>query len=172
MARSAQQQAARKAPRSAGKTVPKGGKQPRKSPVKKVAATNADGSLQDAVKKIRRPHRFRPGVVALREIRKYQKSTELLIRKIPFQRLVREIAQGHRQDLRFQAGAMAALQEASESYLVDLFEDANLCAIHAHRVTLMKADMRLARKIRGEHNDEIVPKSSLSPSAAAAASSS
>jgi len=77
------------------------------------------------------------GTVALREIRKYQKSTELLIRKAPFQRLVREIAQDFKNDLRFQSTAVLALQEASEAYLVGLFEDTNLCAIHAKRVTIM-----------------------------------
>jgi histone H3/H4 len=80
---------------------------------------------------VKKPHRFRPGTVALREIRRYQKSTELLIRKLPFQRLVREIAQDFKTDLRFQSAAIAALQEASEAYLVGLFEDTNLCAIHA-----------------------------------------
>jgi histone H3 len=85
---------------------------------------------------IKKPHRFRPGTVALREIRRYQKSTELLIRKLPFQRLVREIAQDFKTDLRFQSAAIGALQEASEAYLVSLFEDTNLCAIHAKRVTV------------------------------------
>ncbi|KAF2536583.1 hypothetical protein F2Q68_00022982 [Brassica cretica] len=94
--------------------------------------------------------RFRPGTVALREIRKYQKSTELLIRKLPFQRLVREIAQDFKTDLRFQSSAVAALQEAAEAYLVGLFEDTNLCAIHAKRVTIMPKDIQLARRIRGE----------------------
>ncbi|CAG5092672.1 Similar to Histone H3 (Urechis caupo) [Cotesia congregata] len=74
------------------------------------------------------------GTVALREIRRYQKSTELLIRKLPFQRLVREIAQDFKTDLRFQSSAVMALQEASEAYLVGLFEDTNLCAIHAKRI--------------------------------------
>ena len=86
-------------------------------------------------------HRYRPGTVALREIRKYQKSTELLIRKLPFQRLVREIAQDFKTDLRFQSSAILALQEASEAYLVGLFEDTNLCAIHAKRVTIMPKDI-------------------------------
>mmetsp|Transcript_33869 Transcript_33869/g.49597 ORF Transcript_33869/g.49597 Transcript_33869/m.49597 type:complete len:120 (-) Transcript_33869:127-486(-) len=95
-------------------------------------------------------HRFRPGTVALREIRKYQKSTELLIRKLPFQRLVRELAQDFRNDLRFQSSAVLALQEASEAYLVGLFEDTNLCAIHAKRVTIMPKDILLAKKIRGD----------------------
>ena len=82
--------------------------------------------------------------------RKYQKSTELLIRKLPFQRLVREIAQDFKTDLRFQSHAILALQEASEAYLVGLFEDTNLCAIHAKRVTIMPKDIQLARRIRGE----------------------
>ena len=98
----------------------------------------------------KKPHRFRPGTVALREIRKFQKSTELLIRKLPFQRLVREIVQEFKIDLRFQVFAMLALQEAAESYLVSLFDDANLCDIHANRVTIMPKDLQLARRIRGE----------------------
>ncbi|KAK0039132.1 histone H3 [Biomphalaria pfeifferi] len=77
-------------------------------------------------------------------------STELLIRKLPFQRLVREIAQDFKTDLRFQSSAVMALQEASEAYLVGLFEDTNLCAIHAKRVTIMPKDIQLARRIRGE----------------------
>ena len=99
---------------------------------------------------VKKPHRYRPGTVALREIRKYQKSTDLLIRKLPFQRLVREIAQQFSADLRFQSTAILALQEASEAYLVGLFEDTNLCAIHAKRVTIMPSDILLARRIRGE----------------------
>jgi len=97
-----------------------------------------------------RLHRNRPGTVALREIRKYQKTTELLIRRLPFQRLIREISQDHRGDLRFQTQAVVALQEAAEAYLVGLFEDTNLCAIHAKRVTIMPKDMQLARRLRGE----------------------
>jgi len=161
---------------------------------------------------VKKPHRYRPGTVALREIRRYQKSTDLLIRKLPFQRLVREIAQDFKNDLsattphtartatstthghdndsvivvslefngptpwtpatiavfslavcylspvsdsglrRFQGTAISALQEASESYLVSLFEDTNLCAIHAKRVTIMPKDIQLARRIRGERS--------------------
>nr|XP_011463296.1 PREDICTED: histone H3.3-like [Fragaria vesca subsp. vesca] len=81
---------------------------------------------------------------------KYQKSTELLIHKLPFQRLVREIAHDFKTDLRFQSSAVAALQEAAEAYLVGLFEDTNLCAIHAKRVTIMPKDIQLARRTRGE----------------------
>ena len=95
------------------------------------------------------PRRYRPGTVALREIRKYQKSTDLLIRKRPFHMLVREIAQGIREDLRFQSLAVLALQEAAEMILVHLFEDTNRCAIHAKRVTILPRDMALARRIRG-----------------------
>ena len=123
-----------------------GGKAPRKQLATKAARKTAPAS-KAAIKK---PHRFRPGTVALREIRRYQKSTELLIRKLPFQRLVREIAQEFKTDLRFQSSAVMALQEASESYLVGLFEDTNLCAIHAKRVTIMPKDIQLARRIRGE----------------------
>ena len=97
-------------------------------------------------------YRFRPGTVALREIRKYQKTTELLIRKLPFQRLVREVSQDYKSDLRFQSSALLAIQEASEAYLVGLFEDTNLCAIHAKRVTIMPKDIQLARRIRGERS--------------------
>jgi len=99
---------------------------------------------------VKKHHRYRPGTVALREIRKFQKSTELLIRKLPFQRLVREIAQDFKTDLRFQSQAVGALQEASEAYLVSLMEDTNLCALHAKRITIMPKDMQLARRLRGD----------------------
>merc|ERR1712178_540428 len=99
---------------------------------------------------VKRPHRFKPGTVSLREIRRFQKSTELLIRKLPFQRLVRGIANDFKNDLRFQSSAVLALQEAAEAYMVGLFEDTNLCAIHAKRVTIMAKDIQLARRIRGD----------------------
>ena len=99
---------------------------------------------------VMKPYRYRPGTAALKEIRKYQKSTELFIKKLPFQRLVKEISLDYRNDLRFQSTAIHALQEASEAYLVGLFEDTNLLAIHAKRVTIMPRDMELARRIRGE----------------------
>merc|ERR1712064_218582 len=118
-----------------------GGKAPRKQLATKAARKSAPST--GGVKK---PHRYRPGTVALLEIRRYQKSTELLIRKLPFQRLVREIAQDFKTDLRFQSQAIGALQEASDAYLVGLFEDTNLCAIHAKRVTIMPKDIQLARR--------------------------
>jgi histone H3 len=105
---------------------------------------------------VKKPHRYRPGTCALREIRRYQKSTELLIRRLPFQRLVKEVAQDFKVGLRFQSHAIAAMQEAAEAYLVSLFEDANLCAIHANRVTCMVKDIKLARRIRGEKDRDFV----------------
>ncbi|KAK8205282.1 centromeric DNA-binding histone H3-like protein cse4 [Zalaria obscura] len=97
--------------------------------------------------------RYKPGTVALREIRKYQKSTDLLILKLPFSRLVREIcvsmAPAGSNIYRWQSQAIQALQEAAEAFLVHLFEDTNLCAIHAKRVTIMQKDIQLARRIRG-----------------------
>ena len=120
-----------------------------KAPRKQLASKAARKSAP-ATGGVKKPHRYKPGTVALREIRRYQKTTELLIRRLPFQRLVREIAHEYKQDLRFQSSAVLALQEASEAYLVALFEDTNLCAIHAKRVTIMSRDLQLARRIRGE----------------------
>ena len=89
--------------------------------------------------------------MALKEIRKYQKSTEFLIRKLPFQRLCREILTDLQCEVnRFTKQSLFALQEMSEAFIVALFEDTNLCAIHAKRVTVMTKDMALARKIRGD----------------------
>ena len=97
-----------------------------------------------------KPHRYRPGTVALREIRRYQRSTNLLIRKLPFRRLVGELARGFNANLRFQESAVEAIQEAAESYLVGLFEDTQLCAIHAKRITVQPKDIQLARRLRGD----------------------
>ena len=94
--------------------------------------------------------RYHLGVLVLAEIRKYQKSTQSLIPKLPFRRLVREIAQNEKQDIRMQETALEALQEAAETYLVRLLDDANLCTLHARRITLMPRDIQLARRIRGE----------------------
>jgi histone H3 len=130
-----------------------GGKAPRKQLSTKAARRKAAEEARKAANQtggVKKPHRYRPGTVALREIRRYQKSTDLLIRKLPFSRLVREIARDFKNDLRFQGTAIIALQEASESYLVSLFEDTNLCAIHGKRVTIMPKDIQLARRIRGE----------------------
>ena len=108
--------------------------------------------MRSQAKQNKKPRRFRPGTVALREIRRYQKGTELLIRKLPFQRLVREVAQDFKPDLRFQVSAIMALQEAAESFLVSVLEDTNLCAIHAKRVTIMPKDIQLAQRLRQDYH--------------------
>merc|ERR1719508_48819 len=128
-----------KTDRTAGKT--NNLKQPQKQ-----SQTKSDGE------KTRR--RYRPGYKALREIRKFQKSTHLLIPKMPFSRLVKEVAtnvmnERPNEPLRFQVLALQCLQEAAEAYLVQLFEDTVLCAIHA-KITVMRKDMALARRIRGQ----------------------
>ena len=146
------------------------GKQPRQpipaTPLRKTGRSNkaarkeVDGTIAAGNKHackstpatggVKKPHRYRPGTVALREIRRYQKSTELLCRKLPVSRLIREIAQDFKTDLRFQASAIAALHEAMEAYLVGLFEDTLLCCIHAKCMTIMPKDMQLSRRIQGE----------------------
>ena len=135
----------------------KGGKQSRKFLVSKM--------LRKGIRStggIKKPHRYRPSIVALREIRRYQSSTENLIKRTPFQRLIREISQEYRicpdgpgtpsVQVRFQSTAIAALQEVAENYIVGLFEDVNLLAIHARRVTIMPRDIQLALRIRGDHH--------------------
>ena len=121
------------------------GKAPRKQLATKAARKSA--SAHGGVKK---PHHYCPGTIALRVIRQYQKSAELLIKKLPFQRLVREIAQDIKPDLRFQGSSLLALHEAAEFYLIGIDEDANLCAIHGKRVTIMPKDIQLVRQIRGK----------------------
>ena len=113
-------------------------------------ATMAASNLARSFGGVKKPHCWRPGTVALREIRKDQKNTDLLMRKAPFQHLVREIACGIKSDLRMQSMALLALQEAAEAYLVGLFPDTNECVSHAKRVAIMPKDMQLARCIRGE----------------------
>ena len=102
--------------------------------------------------KVKKTRKYQPGTVALWEIRQFQKSTKLLIRKLPFSWLVHEIAQEMgKTDLHFQGSAIICLQEAAEAFLVGLMEDANLCAIHVKQVTIMPKDIQLARHIWGEH---------------------
>ena len=168
-----------KDPKSAGGTDPKsaggrpprpsvGGKVPRKQVAPQKRKTPGSGSIQYVprrrdIQEAReaghlyadnptKKKKFRPGYLALNEIRHYQKKVHLLIRKLPFQRLVREIAQHFSPDLRFRSATITAFQEASEAYLVHLFEDTNLCAIHVKRVTIMLKDIQLARRIRGDRN--------------------
>ncbi|KAL2124205.1 hypothetical protein VTJ04DRAFT_570 [Mycothermus thermophilus] len=134
------------APRVAQKTLP--------SPQgarKSVGGRQSNVQPGDPVPQARR-RRYRPGTLALKEIRRYQANTDLLMAKLPFARLVREVAlqfQPTAEELRWQSQAILALQEAAEAFLVHLFEDTNLCAIHAKRVTIMQKDIQLARRIRG-----------------------
>lgn len=114
----------------------------------RVSSNTGQRSIQQPTQ--RRKRRRRPGVKALQEIREYQKTTDLLIRRMPFARLVREIqSRMTREPFRWQATAILALQEAAEAHLIGLFEDTNLCAIHGKRVTIMPKDMHLALRIRG-----------------------
>jgi len=119
-----------------------GVKAPRKMSLKEMK-----GKIGDAGG-VKKAHRFKPGVVALRQIRKYQKGGDLLLPRAPFQRLVREISGDYKSDLRFQGSAIEALQQAAEAYLATFFEDAQLCAIHSKRVTILKKDLTLVRRIR------------------------
>ena len=147
----------RPTPRPASSKTPvKGGKQPQKHLSQKLLhlGTTPTGG-------IKKPHNYRTGLVALREIRRYQKSTECSIKRSPFQKLIREIIQEYHicpqgpgtpsMQVRFQSTATAALQEAAENFIVGLFEDVNLLAVHAKRVTVMPRDIRLALRIKGDH---------------------
>ncbi|XP_075333311.1 histone H3-like centromeric protein A [Odontesthes bonariensis] len=133
------------------------GKNPRRLPRAEAPGTSKSMPKSSKQGKKKQPpvsarkRRFRPGTKALMEIRRYQKSTELLIPKAPFARLVREVCQKYcRGPVCWQVIALMALQEAAEAYLVLLFSDANLCAIHAKRVTVSSLDIKLAKAIRGE----------------------
>ena len=134
----------------------KEGKQPQKHLLHKLIRCN-----KNPIGGMKKPHRYQPGLLALREIRRYQQSTDCLIKRTPFNKLIKEILQEYRVcpndpgtasvQVRFQSTALAALQEAAENFIVGLFEDVNLLAIHARRVTVMPRDIRLALRIRGDH---------------------
>ncbi len=113
-------------------------------------ATKAAQSAGQKAIAVRKPHSWRPGTVALREIRKFKKKTNLLVRKDPFQRLVQEVAlKFGKSDLQMQSTAVLALQEAAEYFIVDVFSDTNLCAMHGKHATIMVKDMVLACHIQG-----------------------
>ena len=125
-----------------------------KAPLKQLA-TKAARKASPTAGGVKKPHRYRPGTVALREIRQYQggrHATALLIKRRPMQAIIRYLIQEitHKSDYRVQTNAFNALQQAAEAYMVGLFEDTNLCALHAKRVTILPRDMQLARRIRGE----------------------
>ena len=137
------------------KIATKGGKQPCIHMLHKLLkCTSSTGG-------IKKPHRYHPGLLALCEIHRYQQSMESLIRKTSFNKLIKEISQEYRicpegpgtpsVQVRFPSTALAALWEAAENFLVGLFEDVNLLAVHAKRVTVMPCDIRLALRIRGDH---------------------
>ena len=110
------------------------------------------GKAPKARGRVVKPRRYRPGTVVLREIRRYQKSTELLIRKIPFMRLVREVTFGlFKEQYRFQSTALLALQEASEDFLVHMFDQVNDIAIHGKRQTIKVEDMWLWERLTDFH---------------------
>ena len=129
----------------------------RKSTVVKAPAMKIKKKTQEAKPKKKpsqmvppAPRKYRPGTIALREIRRYQKGTEMLLRKLPFQRLVREVAQAEKDGVRFQASAVLAMQEATEAHMINLFADTCLCCIHGGRVTIQPRDLQLARRLRGD----------------------
>ncbi|XP_058897495.1 histone H3.3-like isoform X1 [Kogia breviceps] len=126
---------------------------------RKQLATKAARKSAPSTGGVTKPPRYRPGAAALRQIRRYQKSTELLIRKLPFQRLVSEMAQGFKTDPRFQSAASGALRvsgprplwlSSATAHLVGLWEDTNLRAIRAESHTIVPRHIPLARRIRGE----------------------
>ena len=123
-----------------------GGKAPRCQ-----LATKAARRYRHPIGGVKRPMRYRPGTVALRQIRRYQKSTEMLIPKLAFQRLVKEVMQQINEELRIQSTALAAMQEAAEAYLVEYFEDAQHSSIFAGRTTVMQRDFLHVMRMRG-HN--------------------
>ena len=138
------------------KVAVKGGKQPRKHLLHKLIRHN-----KSSTGGIKKPHRYHPGLLALREIQRYQQLTDCLIKRTLFNKLIKEIFQEYRVcpdgpgtpsvQVRFQSTALAALQEAAENFLVGLFEDVNLLAVHTKRVTVMPRDIRLALRIQGDH---------------------
>ena len=138
------------------KVAMKGEKQPRKHLLHKLIRRN-----KSSTGGIKKPHRYHPGLIALRENRRYQQSTDCLIKRTPFNKLIKEISQKYKAcsdgpgtpsvQVRFQSMALAALQEATENFLVGLFEDVNLVAVHTKRVTVMPGDIRLALRIPGDH---------------------
>ena len=139
---------------AASKTAKISGKSKASKAIKKTGP--AKGGAKTAEGDAKKNRRFKAGTVALREIKRYQKSMDNLLPRASFMRLVKHIATDMDHQLRFQSQAIQALQEATEAYIVALFEDTNLCAIHAKRQTVMKKDMELARRIRGDRNFDFV----------------
>ncbi|EAN78895.1 histone H3 variant [Trypanosoma equiperdum] len=131
---------------------------PRPVRPKSVASRPIQSVARAPVKKVentppqKRHHRWRPGTVALREIRRLQSSTDFLIQRAPFRRFLREVVSNLKDSYRMSAACVDAIQEATETYITSVFMDANLCTLHANRVTLFPKDIQLALKLRGERN--------------------
>ena len=104
------------------------------------------GAISQPGKKL---YRFKPGTIAMKQIREFQKSVNLLIPRAPFQRVIKEKALRENREIRFQSAAIQAIQEAAEAHITSVMEDSNLICLHANRVTLMGKDLNLARRIRG-----------------------
>ncbi|KAM0688019.1 hypothetical protein COBT_000722 [Conglomerata obtusa] len=125
-----------------------GGKAPRKQLTTKAARKTATTDVPSQAGKTTR--KFKPGAVAIREIRKYQKTTEMLLRRLPFQRFCREVASKYKPDCRFKLETLSAVQESMENFLTNVFEEANMCVKHCNRVTLMPKDLKLVYKMKYE----------------------
>lgn len=140
------------------------GKAPRKKLSEKavISGKGKKNPHGPGLAKERKPHRYRPGTVALREIKRYQKSTDLLLRKLPFQRVVREIAQERKSDLRWQATALDVLQDAAESFLVEQFAAANAVTVFKGNVTITDKAMRLAMALNTSARKH-VPEKAVAP---------
>jgi histone H3 len=120
-----------------------GGKAPRKQ-----LATRAARKFATPTGCTKKPFRYRPGTQALREIRRYQKTGDLLLKKTPFGRLCREIGQRKYSDLRFTSDAKITCQQCTEPYMTTLFDHGNLLAIHANRKKVIPKDIQLAQRIQ------------------------
>lgn len=123
-------------------------------PLSKKPKGHKTSQPPNAPENLKNKRKYRPGTVALREIKKYQKNTDLVIRKLPFQRLVRDIANDIYGGAKFQLSALHALQDCAEMYMCNLYTDGQLCALHGKRITLMVKDMQLAKRIRGDKNGD------------------
>ena len=118
--------------------------------VQKPAKGQSQGVKKSTQDEVTHKRRARPGVKALREIKQYQRSTDTIVPRAPLQRIVKDITSKYMPEARYSHGALEAVHQCLESYMVALFEDTGLCAVHAKRMTIMTRDMKLARRIRGE----------------------
>lgn len=143
--------------------------------VRHAASANNTGDDDAAASVVRRRRRYKPGTVALREVRRYQRGTDLLIRRLPYQRFVRSVADTHAsgtnnaEGLRFQGAAIDLLQEASENYLISCLIDAKKLSAHANRIGVNKRDIAMVLEVRNAAWDELFAAKHAKSSATAAA---